>query len=547
MSQFVCDYSGVHEVPEIQASTLANPDPWMWDAFGGGVRSDSDVPVNARSILSHPPMWQGINILSGHCAFLPRKLKKRMGDKTTDDRKHIAYRLMTQKTNPWMHADTFLRLLVMRATIHGNGIAEIARNNAGAPVSWRDGGMTPLPPATTKPEYDDDGKLWIVTRILINGQVEPRKIDPDDTFHLKGLSENGIWGMSLRQVATNTIGYGLSLQRHGNVTFKNRARPDILVMHPGLLGKEAAGHLRESWNAIHQGLDNTSRLAVLEEGMTAMPFSQSNEDAQWIEAQRFDVSQSARILDMPSPMLNDLEKATFRNIEEQRIWYVNDRLYRLQKTVTNEAELKLLTERERERMFFLYNNDILLKGKQKERFESYKSAISSMWLKRNEVREEEGLDPEDGLDEFINPNTTSGGKPDGSSDGSSNGPPTPEEDSVEERLAAVEQRNVRLMASSIQAWMLREQQLVSSASKRETNFVSWLTEFYGTEWPNTLSEEVVSSDVAYEYCGKRQAFWLNVSGGVHSTGELKDAITNAAGNVREVGRQLLNMELKPCG
>ncbi len=540
MSQFVCDHRGVHEIPEIQNSTLANPDPWMWDAFSGGVRSDSDVRVNTRSILSHPPMWQGINILSGHCAFLPRKLKRRIGDRTTEDRKHIAYRLMTQKANQWMHADTLLRLLVMRSVIHGNGIAEIARNNAGAPLPWREGGITPLPPETTKPEYDDNGKLWIVTRISVNGQIELRKIDPDDTLHIKGLSENGIWGLSLRQVATNTIGYGLGLQKHGNITFKNRARPDILVSHPGQLSKDAADHLRDSWNAIHQGLDNTARLAVMEEGMTAVPFTQSNQDAQWIDAQKFDVSQSARILDMPAPMLNDLERATFSNIEEQRIWYVNDRLYRLQKTVTNEAELKLLTERERERMFFIYNNDILLKGKQKERYDSYKSAISSLWLSPNEAREEEGFDPYEGGDEFVNPNTTSGGKPEGAEQREEDQP-----ESFEERLAAVEQRNARLLANHLQVCSRREHEKVAAAARREKNFVLWVNDFYETEWPATLGE-VLSYDVAHAYCAERQEFWLTASRTVQSETDLTDLIAAAAGNLRENGRQLLNMELNPC-
>lgn len=534
MSQFVCDHRGVHEIQNVDHSGHYDPQQWLVNSFGGGGPSESGIVTTPRAILSHVPIWQGINILAGDVGMLPLMLKRRIGNRTTDNTSHVAYQLVSRRPNPLMCPNVFLELLMMRAILHGNGIAEVARDPMGNPLPGPLGGLTPLIPEKTKPEYDENGKLWIVTRVTIDGQERARTIDPQDTVHIKGLSDDGIWGLSLRQVASDSIGYGLALRKHGNVTFKNRARPDLLVSTPERLSDQGKKNLRESWGQIHQGLDNVARMAILEEGMTVTPFTQSNRDTRWIEAQKFDREQAASLLNIPAHMLNALERATFSNIEEQNRWYINRSLSRWLNKLTQEFAAKLLNQREQQRLFFFFNLDQLLKGTLKERMEAYSIAISALILNSNEVRNEEGFDPREGGEVFINPNTTTDG-----------GQNPDDSEQVSDRVTRLEDDRNRLLAWNLRECMNNENAQVRRAARESKNFLSWLDNFYQTEFRNRLSE-LIDTDVAYEYCVGRHEMWLTVSGEVDSSESLVDAVDKMKGDVRERGRTLLNMELRPC-
>lgn len=537
MSQFVCDHRGVHEINEIQNSTFRNPDPWMIESFAGP-QSESGIRITPGKILSHAPIWQGINIIAGDCGMLPKMLKRKLKEGGSEDNEtHNSFRLVAQRANPLTLSLTFWETMFMRALVYGNGIAEVARDFSGRPLPADEGGLTPLLPDKTSPFYDENGVFWIETRVQINGKQERRFIDPLDTIHIKGLASDGIWGLSLRQVAQDTIGYGLALRKHGNTTFKNRARPDVILRHPSHLSDDGARRFKESWNEMHQGLDNVARAALLEEGADAVPFGQNNEDAQWIDAQKFDVDNSSRLLNIPPHMLGSMDRATFSNIEEQGRNYINRTLNRWLSKLTWECWWKLLTRLERERFFFSVNVDMLLKGTLKDRAAAYNQLIASTILNPNEVREEEGWNPYDGGDVYGNPNTTSNKRP---------AEPTtePPDEDRDERLRRVEERNARMLADRLQAIVHNEDSEVIRAASREKNFVSWLDDFYQTVWPRRLTE-LVEGDVATAYCVSRHGYWLAVSGNVNSSDGLIDAATRGRADCRDRGTKLLNLELNP--
>ncbi len=67
------------------------------------------------------------------------------------------------------------------------------------------------------------------------------------------------------------------------------------------------------------GSSNSNRVAILEEGMTFTRISMPNNEAQFLETRKFQVSEICRIYRVPPHMIGDLEHATFSNIEHQSI------------------------------------------------------------------------------------------------------------------------------------------------------------------------------------------------------------------------------------
>ena len=77
------------------------------------------------------------------------------------------------------------------------------------------------------------------------------------------------------------------------------------------LSDEGWKNLKKRWEAAPGGLDNAHRIALLEEGVEWQSIGISAKDSQFLETRRFQVSDVARIFQVPLHMLADLERATF--------------------------------------------------------------------------------------------------------------------------------------------------------------------------------------------------------------------------------------------
>ena len=530
ITSFQYDVDG-QGISEPYASGTENPAVWLVNALGGGV-SDSGVRVNAVTSLQHGPLWQGINILAGDQGFLPLVLMRQDGDEVEEDFRNPSGKVIWQSPNEIMRPNDFRELMVQRAILWGNGLAWINRN----PLTGRPQELLPLPPSTTWPEYDEAGNLYILTRLgvdrtsrSVTSQTEEIRIPYQDVLHLKGLTSDGVWGYSLTDVAKNTIGYGLALQKHGNNTFRNAARPSGVLEHPGKLTPDARSELREQWERMHRGVDNSGRVAILQEAMKFAPMSISNEDAQWLEAKKLDREEVASLLNIPAHRLNALERATFSNIEEQNRNYLASSLGRWLNKWVEECSWKLLTRRDVERQlyFWKWKTDKWLMSDIKSRYEAYNKAIAGLWMNPNEVRAKEGMNPRPGGDEFENPNTTSP---------AAEPAPAPEPEPEEE--PADDEQNRKMLALKCHDLTRLEATRIRGAARSPKRFCQSVDDFY-TDFRARL-EEVILPDAARAYCDQRRQEVLGLADG--PTTEFKTRVSEDSKHHKEHARQLVNLQ-----
>jgi len=85
---------------------------------------------------------------------------------------------------------------------------------------------------------------------------------------------------------------------------------------PNQLSEQARNNLRDSYNQLHAGVDNTGKLMLLEEGLKFTQSQYTNEQSQYIEILDRIVFDVARFLVIPPPKLKSLEQATWANITE---------------------------------------------------------------------------------------------------------------------------------------------------------------------------------------------------------------------------------------
>ena len=471
MNGWLTQYDAMPGAPsavDVQAAAFPSDD-WFFDAVGHG-RSDAGVVVSPNSALGHGPVWQAVNILAGDVGQLPfRKMRReRVGEgdnqrwATEKDDTHWADFLLRDAPNDVQTPGQFKETMMAWALLWGNAFAYIDR--PGTP----DAQLIPMRPDRVSHEPIGGGKyrVWYVDDVT--GRRE--EFMNRELFHIRGLSTDGIWGLSAVQTAKNVIGHGLALQQHGDSVFKNAARPSGYLRKPeGSMSPEARANLRKEWDSIHSGSHNAGRVAVLWEGMEFHQMSMSNEDAQWLEGRKLDREFIASLFNLPAFKLNALENSAVRaNLEEQNRDYFNTSLARWTNKFAEEASRKLLSIKERRsnQHFFKWFPESFLRGDTKTRFESYSTAIASRWMSPNEVREREDMNPYDGGDAFENPNTSSPGTAP---------QPEPEEapdrpDTAEAATALVEDRARQLLKS--------EANRVKQAAKKATNFVEWLDRYY---------------------------------------------------------------------
>lgn len=88
--------------------------------------------------------------------------------------------------------------------------------------------------------------------------------------------------------------------------------PKLVLEHPGTL--KDPSKVRDSWNAAFAGSGNSHRVAVLEEGLKYTPISISPNEAQFLETQKFQINEIARIFRVPPHMVNKIEKHYSKNV-----------------------------------------------------------------------------------------------------------------------------------------------------------------------------------------------------------------------------------------
>lgn len=154
-----------------------------------------------------------------------------------------------------------------------------------------------------------------------------------------------------------------------------------------MLNKEAKEKIRDEWEKANTGIDNAQRVAILDAGLEFQSLSMPLKDAQFIEAMRFDRAEIANIYDIPLHMVNELDRATYSNIEQENLSFlqntINPSLVQYQEEFAN----KLFTEREQSKYYINVNLDMILRADTKTRGEFYKIMLDKGVYSINEVRE----------------------------------------------------------------------------------------------------------------------------------------------------------------
>lgn len=451
--------------PENPSFSLTDPE--AWDAFGAK-KSATGVSVTRTTALSYDAVWRAVNLISGDVAKLPLMLYERNGEGKDRATTHPAYQLIRHKPNEYMTAFTFKQTLTAHAMLQRGGFAYIFRGGDGRPVE-----LLPLIPDHTYP-VRENGVLWYVTQV--GGTL--RKLRPEDVLHIKGLSYDGLDGYIVLDMGRESIGGAIASRDYGSTFFKNGAKPSVVLEHPGKISKEAVEDLRKSWDRIHAGLENSHKIAILEQGMKLHAFSMNAKDAQLIENRKFSLVEIANLFGVPPHKLGDTARTSYASLEQENQSYLDDALDPWLVRWEEECRDKLLSEQEKKNDSHIveFTRQALVRADINARYSAYAIAIQNRIMSPNEVRARENMNPYDGGDDFLVPLNIGnpGGEPGATKEEPKEpmeppaDPPPVEED--DERAKA----HRELMVETLTRMVKRVGTAARRAAKKPDDFCDWI-------------------------------------------------------------------------
>ena len=298
---------------------------------GGSGRSFTGKVISENLALKISAVYACVRNLSEDVAKLKPEVFKFEKTDHGDGRKKVLagkhpLRVMLQKPNAYQDRFQFFETLMFALTLRGNAYVFVGRDDLRRPRR-----MSPIHPDRVTVLEAEDGSLFY--RVSSSGAFERGQvgqasvvIPASEMMHIRGLSSDGIVGLSPLQMAANTFSLASTAEEQQEGLFARGARPGGVLKHPGKITKEAGERLKSDWDNANGGSSNAGKTVLLEESMDWQPMGMTSLDAEFLSTRRFSVEEIARFFRMPLHMIGDLSKSTNNNIAHQGLEYYTNTL-----------------------------------------------------------------------------------------------------------------------------------------------------------------------------------------------------------------------------
>lgn len=239
--------------------------------------------------------------------------------------------------------------------------------------------------------------MWLMA--VLDGH--PIAIPEEDVFHVRDLTFNTLVGLSNIGMARDAIGLAMGQEQQASRWMGNGARPAGVLQSAKTLSEDAAKRLKANWESLQQGVQNTGRTAVLEDGVEWKPMQLTAVDVDFINARKMQVREIARFFDVPLHKLQENDQAPKATIAELNADYV-------QTVVMGDVErweqrFEVDFNLDDEGLSVNFDESRLLRADTKTMRENARAGVLSGLITQNEGRAEIGYGPRENADSLLAP------------------------------------------------------------------------------------------------------------------------------------------------
>lgn len=376
----------------------------------GPFSNDSGINVSTDNALTLSAVGRAVRAIANPIALVSKHIYRKTDGKREKQSGHPAQQLISRKPNPYTKAYDWFNNAQLSVLLWGNFYARIVRDRDYNPIK-----LIRFPDGVIKPVLIDDELFYVDRRT-------GKTYTPDEIFHIKDWSKDGIEGMSRVSQYRQGIGLGLVSEKFQASFYGNGAHQGGIVYvdeEAGIDFGETPEEEESEMNRIRKmvtdpytGADNFHRVMLLPPGMKFERLTMPLKDAEFLISRKFQVIEVARMFDTSLSKLFELERATnSNNIEHQGIEFVQEAILPWTTNWEQEINDKLLREDQKDDHYCKFNLDSLVRADMKTRYEAYSMSLGQGvgFQSTEEVRALEDRDPidEDNLFKPMNYNRQS--------------------------------------------------------------------------------------------------------------------------------------------
>lgn len=366
----------------------------IFDSMGNGLEplpayKIGAISINTDTAMKFTAVFAAIRLRSETVASLPKTVFEITPSGRVDARKHAVYKLIKYRPNGFMNVFTFWEYVNSCLDGWGNSFVIIKRDQWYNPTE-----LIPVHPRLVNVVFRNARKWYIIA----GTQFFDGTYADEDILHFFSLSKDGIKGVNPIVYNSAAISTGISAQDFGNEFFAQGGNIKSVLETDKTLGDKEFSNFLKSFNA-----SKNFGTPILDQGVKYKAVGIAPEAAQMLQTRTFALQDIARIFNVPPHLLSDLSHATFSNIEHQDIQYAKYSVRPAVKRYEQEMDRKLFFEDELGRIETKMNLDGLMRGDMTTRANYYQKAVLSGWMSRNEVRDMENMNRQEGLDDMLYP------------------------------------------------------------------------------------------------------------------------------------------------
>lgn len=347
------------------------------------------VTVSPLTAYQHSTVYSCIRVLAEAVGQLPVKLYSKTEKGRIEAVNHKMFNVLTKMPNDYMTWQEMLELIVTHLNLDGNFYAYINKNRNGKIVE-----IIPIPTPSAVSMLMVNGRITYKVSDNTTLSLPKRDFKQDEILHIKGASIDGLIGMTPIQNAARSIGLSIAAEQHADTFYQNNATPNGYLTTEATLSDEALQRLKDNWNANHQGLKNSNKTAVFEEGMEYKPIAISNRDSQFLETREFQKHEICSIFRVPPQMIYAKDSSsTYNNVEQSSLGFHRDTLVPLITRIVARINAALPDDLE-----FALDDSHIIKGDSKTEAEVLDKYMKMGILSVNEIREQLGMTTIEGGD-----------------------------------------------------------------------------------------------------------------------------------------------------
>lgn len=345
----------------------------------GGSTSSAGVSVNETSATKVTCFFAGLRLLAETMGAMPSAifLKEKSGNASRAE-DHALNEVLVHQPNADMNGVEFREASTSNLAARGNAYALIERRGDGNVSS-----LYPVPSLGVQVKRDASTNWQKKIGIPDRGKVE--WYSEDKIWHRKSFSFDGLVGLSPIECAKEAIGLAIVGEQFNAQLFGQGLMPSSIITIPQWLKEDQRPKAMAKLLEMYAGMRNMNKPFIAEGGIKLERGLLTPDDAQFLQLRQFTVIEICRLLGIKPHMIAALERATDNNIEKLSLEFVT---YTMLPHIRRDevAARKLFKPGDRDKFFYRYNFEGLLRADSAARAQLYSILLQNGVYNRNEVR-----------------------------------------------------------------------------------------------------------------------------------------------------------------